>query len=114
MLHCQGCHLADGAGVPGIVPAMQNSVDRLLSTPAGRDFLVQVPGVAQAPLDDADLAELMNWLLLTMSTGQLPDNFQPYTENEVRQLRAKPLVDVSRVRAALMATPREHPAAEDN
>jgi hypothetical protein len=54
-LNCQGCHRADGTGTPGSVPALADSVARFLAVPAGREYLVQVPGVAQAPLDDAAL-----------------------------------------------------------
>jgi len=49
---CQGCHRADGAGTPGTVPALAGSVGKFLRVPGGREFLVRVPGVAQAPLDD--------------------------------------------------------------
>jgi len=51
-LNCQGCHRADGAGTPGSVPPLAGSVARFLGAAGGREYLVQVPGVAQAPLDD--------------------------------------------------------------
>jgi hypothetical protein len=104
MLNCQGCHLADGSGLPGSVPSMHGFVGRFLSVPGGRDFLVQVPGSANSPLNDAQLAELLNWILQTMSEEQLDDNFQQYTEQEVRELRRQVLVDVGRTRASLIAS----------
>src|SRR5262249_48882191 len=55
-LNCQGCHRADGIGTPGSVPPLAGSVARFLTVPGGREYLVRVPGVAQAPLDDAALA----------------------------------------------------------
>ena len=58
-LNCQGCHRADGAGTPGSVPPLTGSVARFLGVPGGREYLVQVPGVAQAPLDDATLAAVV-------------------------------------------------------
>ncbi|HXZ85471.1 MAG TPA: hypothetical protein VEI82_08275, partial [Myxococcota bacterium] len=60
-LHCQGCHLADGRATPGSVPALMGTVARLARVPGGRDYMARVPGVAQAPLGDAELAALLNW-----------------------------------------------------
>lgn len=50
--------------------------------------IVQVPGAAQAPLSDARLAALMNWLIERFA-GEKPD--PPYTAAEVKQLRRSPL-----------------------
>jgi mono/diheme cytochrome c family protein len=101
-LNCQGCHRADGAGTPDSVPALAGSVARFLAVPGGREFLIQVPGVAQAPLDDAALAAVVNWMLARYDPAHLPDDFPPYTAAEVRRLRRTPLIDVDRVRAALL------------
>jgi mono/diheme cytochrome c family protein len=103
MLNCQGCHLADGSGLPGSVPSMRNFVGSFLKVPGGRDFLVQVPGSANSPLSDADLAELLNWILTTMSSDQLDREFEFYTQEEVEQTRQKVLVDVAEVRSDLVA-----------
>lgn len=101
-LNCQGCHRADGAGTPGTVPALADSVARFLAVPGGRAYLVQVPGVAQAPLDDAALAAVVNWMLARFDPGHLPKDFPPYTAEEVGRLRQAPLVDVEKVRASLL------------
>ena len=101
MLNCQGCHLPDGGGV-GDIPQMKNFVGNFLKVPGGRAFLVQVPGSANAALDDAALAELLNWMLLEISAAQLPKDFQPYTAAEVGQYRAAPLSDVNAVRLPLI------------
>ncbi|MFM8412843.1 MAG: cytochrome C, partial [Alphaproteobacteria bacterium] len=53
-LHCQGCHLADGRETPGLVPKLRGTVGTLAATPAGRDYLVRLPNVAAAPLDDRE------------------------------------------------------------
>lgn len=103
MLNCQGCHLADGSGLPGSVPSMRGIVGSFLTVPGGRDFLVQVPGSANAPLSDAALAELLNWILTTMSAEQLSPDFQHYTEAEVEKMRQHTLVDVAEVRSNLVA-----------
>jgi len=102
-LNCQGCHRADGGGTPGSVPTLADSVARFLAVPGGRAYLVQVPGVAQAPLDDAALAAVVNWMLARFDAPHLPRDFRPYTAEEVARLRQFPLVDVDKVRAALLA-----------
>jgi len=104
MLNCQGCHQADGRGLQGSVPDMRNFVGKFLDTPGGREFLVQVPGSANSPLSDAALAELLNWILITMSFTALPGNFRPYSAAEVEALRTQTLVDVDARRAELVLT----------
>lgn len=101
MLNCQGCHLPNGEGA-GDVPRMQDFVGNFLKVPGGREFLVQVPGSANAPLDDARLAELLNWMLDEISRDQLPADFRPYTADEVAEFRTWPLRDVLQVRAQLI------------
>ena len=59
ILHCQGCHLADGAGTPDKVPALKNEVGRFLHVTGGREFLIQVPGTSQSPLSDAEVAAVL-------------------------------------------------------
>jgi mono/diheme cytochrome c family protein len=101
-LNCQGCHRADGAGTPGGVPALAGSVGRFLRRPGGREYLVQVPGVAQAPLDDAALAGVLNWILTRFDPEEVPADFVPYAAEEVGRLRRTPLTNVERVRRALL------------
>ncbi len=98
---CQGCHRADGAGTPGTVPALAGSVGKFLRVPGGREFLVRVPGVAQAPLDDAALAAVLNWMLARFGRDDVPKGFVPYTAEEVGRLRGRPLTDVAGARRQL-------------
>ena len=102
-LNCQGCHRADGAATPGSVPALAGSVGRFLCVPGGREYLVRVPGVAQAPLDDARTAAVLDWVLERFGHDDLPAEFAPYTADEVGRLRRSPLTDVERVRRELLA-----------
>jgi len=99
---CQGCHRADGTGTPGTVPALAGSVGKFLRVPGGREFLVRVPGVAQAPLDDAALAAVINWMLARFGGDDVPGDFAPYAAEEVGRLRRHPLTDVERVRRELL------------
>jgi len=103
-LNCQGCHRADGGETPGSVPAIANHVARFLAVPGGREYLVQVPGVAQAPLDDATLAAVINWMLAHYDRAHIPKDFTPYTEAEVAKLRKDPLVNVEALRTKLLKT----------
>jgi mono/diheme cytochrome c family protein len=100
-LHCQGCHLADGRATPGSVPALAGTVARLSRTPGGREYMARVPGVAQAPLADAELASLLNWVVQRFGPA---DGFAPYTGEEVGRLRAQPLVDVAAARRVLLGS----------
>lgn len=102
-LHCQGCHLVDGSGTEGKVPALKNEVGRFLSVTGGREYLIQVPGTSQSPMSDAEIAEVLNWILENFSTDQLPADFVPYTTQEVSNVRLQPLTDVSAVREDLLA-----------
>ncbi len=102
MLHCQGCHLVDGAGTPEKVPALKNEVGRFLHVPNGRKFLIQVPGTSQSALSDAEVAAVLNWILENFSSEQLPADFVPYTTMEISRYRQPPLANVSAARANLM------------
>lgn len=100
-LNCQGCHLADGRATPGSVPALAGTVARLARTPGGREYMARVPGVTQAPLGDAELAALLNWVVQRFGA---PNDFPPYNAEEIGRLRAKPLVDVVAARRELLGS----------
>jgi len=88
-LHCSGCHGADGRGIKDSTPPLTDLAD-LLSRPGGREYLARVPGVAQAPIKSAALAELLNWTLRKFSNER---DFKPYAEAEIAELRKHPLRD---------------------
>ena len=109
-LHCQGCHLANGGATLGRVPALAGSLARFTRIPGGRAYLVRVPGVAQAPLDDDALAALLNWVLGRFASGGVAPGFLPYGAEEVGRLRRLPLLDVEAERRRLMGEgPAERP-----
>lgn len=107
ILHCQGCHGADGVGrIPDQVPPLSNSMGYFLHVPGGRRYLAQVPGIAHVPIDDAEVAALLNFALRRFSSGQLPAPFVPYSTEEVaRHRRAAP--DVISLREELVTAIRE-------
>lgn len=105
MLHCQGCHGPEGAGTAdGAVPRLNGWVARFLHVPGGRAFLIQVPGSANAALPPERLAEVVNWMVGTFDAAHLPEDFTPYSGEEVGNLRKTPLVDVTGTRAALVSS----------
>ena len=102
ILNCRGCHGPGGGGAPGAVPAFPGQLGKFLQVPGGREFLVRVPGASQSELDDAHLAALLNWALLTFSPAEVPAHFVPYSAAEVAATRRPPLIDVSGTRRRLM------------
>lgn len=97
VLHCGGCHGVDGRGTPGVTPTL-HGLAPLAATPAGRRYLMRVPGVAQAPLDDKALAALLDWVIGRFSDAPAVEPFDPVA---LGRWRASPHRDPKRARAAL-------------
>jgi hypothetical protein len=55
-------------------------------------------------IDDDELAELVNWMLYEFSPNDLPEDFEPYSTEEVARYRQNPLVEVVKVRANLLTS----------
>src|SRR5258705_7250976 len=72
MLQCMGCHTPDGSGAAGRVPSIRSTLLPFSAVVAGRQFLVQVPGASQSTLSNAELAELINWMIENLSNGPGP------------------------------------------
>jgi len=103
MLHCMGCHTPDGRGEPGRVPSVRDTLVPLASKPAGRRFLIQVPGSAQSRLSDSDLADVLNWMVDNLSAVPSKRPVQKFTAAEVAAYRHQPLVAVKAERRRLIA-----------
>jgi len=106
-LHCMGCHRADGAGEQGRLPSMRRTLVPFSAVPDGREFLLRVPGSAQSPLSDAELAVLMNWMVRNLSDLPLPADFVDYTAEEVGRVRHRPLVKIIDERNRLLELTRD-------
>lgn len=107
VLHCAGCHGVDGAGLPqSYVPGLQRLGD-FLRLPGGRDFVIKVPGVMGSGLDDAQVAEVANWVFDTIAKDSVPTNHTPYDKSEIARARALPLVDVAAERTRLQERARQ-------
>ena len=102
--HCSGCHQSDGGGsAANHVPPLPGSVGHFLRSTSGRAFVIQVGGVAQAPISDAALASLLNWMLPAFDQANLPGDFSPYTAVEVASARATRPGDIAASRAHVVA-----------
>ena len=85
---CAACHLDTGAGVPGAFPALAGQIDKLASTPSGRQYLVSLvkhglQGQIETPngnfngvmtaigggWSDDDIAAVLNHTLTTFGDG---------------------------------------------
>lgn len=100
MLYCMGCHGAQAQGVPGKVPPLAHSLGRFMRSPAGRDYLLRVPGAANSVLSDAQLAAVLNWLAEEFNADELTADMPKFTAAEVGAARRAPL-------AAVLARRRE-------
>ncbi len=100
-IFCQGCHSPTGSGYRG-VPEINGFIGNFLSTQKGREYLVQVPGSANAVLDNDHLAEVLNWMILEFSGPSLPKKWTTYTGEEVGKLRKTPLMEVVEYRKSLL------------
>jgi D-arabinose 5-phosphate isomerase GutQ len=98
-----GCHRGDGSGESGRVPNVRTTLVPFSALAAGRDFVLRVPGVAQAKLSDAELAALLNWMAEKLSDVPMTANFVLYTAAEVAAVRQQPMASVQTRRAALVA-----------
>ena len=93
--------MPDGTGLPQVVPTLHDVIGRMVAKPAGREYIVRVPGVSQAPIDNEKLTEVLNWMLIEFSSDTLPKNFKPLTVKEVKRARSQLLADPVKYRAEL-------------
>ena len=115
VLYCMGCHGPQAEGVPGKVPPLAHALGRYMRTPAGRNYILRVPGAANSVLSDARLAEVLNWLAQTFDGDELSAGVPLFTPAEVTGTRHSPLSSVLATRRevvrALEATGRAPPAS---
>ncbi|HVY81365.1 MAG TPA: hypothetical protein VG994_10325 [Steroidobacteraceae bacterium] len=103
-LYCMGCHVPDGSGLEGKVPSIRGTLVPLAQLPEGRRYLVQVPGVAQSPLSNAEVAALLNWMIANLSERPAPPGpVAAFTTDEVARYRSTRLVGVRATRAKVLA-----------
>lgn len=90
ILHCSGCHGMTGLGTEaGGIPTFPGSVGHIARSEVGRTYITHVPGVIGTDMDDAQIAEVLNYILEKWGEGALP-----YSADEVTRRRAIPVGDV--------------------
>jgi mono/diheme cytochrome c family protein len=115
MLYCMGCHGSQAEGVPGKVPPLAHSLGLYMKTPAGRNYVLRVPGAANSALSDSELAAVLNWLAVSYSAGELSSDTPMFTPAEVAKLRHVPLESVLAARREVigaMASAAQAPPLE--
>jgi mono/diheme cytochrome c family protein len=102
MLFCMGCHGAQAEGVPGKVPPLAHALGRYMRTPAGRNYVLRVPGAANSVLSDAQLAAVLNWLAQSFDADELSSAVPLFSAAEVTRLRHSPLAAVLAARSEVV------------
>ena len=92
-LHCAGCHGLEGHGAPPEVPSLIDEPGRIVQLPGGREYMIAIPGVSQAGLNDLELAKVLNFMMREFSPRTLPSEFMPFSADEVGRYRAQTLID---------------------
>lgn len=94
ILYCMGCHGPQAEGVPGKVPPLAHALGRYMRSPAGRNYILRVPGAANSVLSDAQLAGVLNWLAQTFDAQELSSDVPLFSAAEVTSQRHSPLPSV--------------------
>ncbi|MGH8786962.1 MAG: c-type cytochrome [Cupriavidus necator] len=106
-LACMGCHGPDGEGVPNVIPPLARALGQFVQSPAGREFIIRVPGAANSALSDEELALVTNMLVRRFSADTMPASFTPYTAQEVAVHRRPALREVREQRRKVVTGLRE-------
>lgn len=98
VLRCGGCHGTLGNSPPRSVPQLRHRAGWFLCTPEGRAYVIRVPNVSRTPLDDAELAAVMNFVMFELGAASAPKGAARFTADEVHRLRGAPLNNVPLVK----------------
>ena len=99
LLYCSGCHRPLGEGNPPNVPTLHNELGLMMSVQEMRGYLARVPGSAHAPITDAELTDVLNWMQEQFNADTLPEDFKKLTVEEVTKAREESLADPNQYRA---------------
>ena len=82
--NCGGCHGVRGDTVPAHLPELAGRVGWFMCTPEARAYLLRLPNVAHSRIkDNAELADLMNYVVFVLGSGTAPAGTPPFTADEV-------------------------------
>lgn len=119
--------------MPGLYPPLRDAVGSYVAVPEGRAYLAHAVSFGMlgaitsqgrtyngfmqpwTQLSDADIADVLNHVLVDLNAARLPRSFVPFTADEVHARRAKPLTfdEVHSEREALMKLLGANAAAPD-
>jgi hypothetical protein len=91
ILRCGGCHGTLGQSPPLSVPQLRGVAGWFLCTPQAREYVIRLPNVSRAQLNDADLAEVMNFVTFGLGEHSAPPTAVRFTAAEVAAIRTRPL-----------------------
>ena len=101
-LHCSGCHGTEGEGSKiGRIPPFAGIVGHFTASPRGRLYLVHVPGVANAALQDRETADVLNYVLRKWAISDMPKDISDFSAEEVHTLRDIHVDDIAALRHRL-------------
>ena len=93
---CAGCHGLRGSSIPAHLPELKDRVGYFMCTPEARAYLLRLPNVAHSRLtDNAQLADLMNYVVFVLGGKSAPTGTKPFTAEEVARERQFPLTSGS-------------------
>ncbi len=96
--NCGGCHGIHGDSAPAQLPSLQGRVGYFMCDPDARTYLIRLPNVAHSRIaDNAELADLLNYVVFDIGGGSAPAASPPFTAAEVTRERPQALSDVSLV-----------------
>ena len=94
--NCGGCHGIHGDSAPALLPVLQARVGYFLCTPEARAYLIRLPNVAHSRItDNAQLADLLNYVVFDLGGASAPAGAPPFTAEEVTRERPQALNEVS-------------------
>jgi len=91
ILRCGGCHGTLGQSPPKSVPQLRGVAGWFLCTPQAREYIIRLPNVSRAQLNDADLAGVMNFVAFGLGETSAPAKALRFTAAEVAAIRTRPL-----------------------
>ncbi|WP_062786328.1 hypothetical protein [Novosphingobium capsulatum] len=111
--NCGGCHGVNGSTVPAQLPELLGRVGWFMCTPDSRAYLLRLPNVAHSRIrDNAELADLMNYVVFVLGGHSVPAGTRPFTADEVGRERQHALSNASltaeRLRHATTAVKQCH------
>ena len=89
---CGGCHGIQGNTAPAPVPILKARVGYFICTEAGRRYLIRLPNVSYARVDDQSLADMMNFVVFGLGAPSAPANGRGFTAEEVHEMRSHPML----------------------